>query len=381
MIRKMGRTVLIVTIFFFIFGGIAGCGTQEEKSTAAKPVMAPSPAEIEAAKTAPAAQTPAAAPAAAKASAPAAAKEAVVEKKEDAAGIAVEVDGVKMTKAQLNAELKKRMEAFKDEIPPEKMEQARAEIRKSLVDDFVLRTLLGKEVAAKKMTATEKEITEIFDGMKAQLPPGMTMDDVIKKNKIDVAKIREEIAMNIKINKLVEKGLGAKAKVADKEISEFYEKNREKFKTPESVHARHILVSKAPEDKEKALADKKAKAEDLRKKLLGGADFADLAAKNSDCPSKQSGGDLGTFSRGQMVKPFEDAAFSQEKNAIGPVVETEFGFHIIQVLDRQAAQVSKLDGEMKKKISAFLEGQKRQNAFDETVKRLKSAANIVVYGK
>ena len=220
-----------------------------------------------------------------------------------------------------------------------------------------------------------------MDEMKSQLPAGVTMEDLVKKNQIDMAKMREDIGMNIKINKLIDQAPGGKIKIAEKEITDFYEKNKDKFTKPESVHARHILVSKTPEDKEKSLAEKKAKAEDLRKKLLGGADFADLAAKNSDCPSKQAGGDLGTFNRGQMVKPFEDAAFSQEKNAIGPVVETDFGFHIIQVLDHQPAQVMKLDAEMKQKIGTYLEGQKRKEAFDGMAKRLKASANIVVYGK
>jgi peptidyl-prolyl cis-trans isomerase C len=366
-IKKMGRYILIVSAFLFVFGAITGCGTKEEKTQTAKPVIAPSPAEMEAKTQAP--------PADVKGESP------VKQVTDDTAGTAVEVDGVKMTKSHLDAEVKKRMAMLKDQIPADKIEQARAEIRKGLVDDFVLRTLMVKEVADKKVTATEKEIAEVMAAMKAQLPPGMTMDEFIKKNQIDAAKIREEIGMNIKINKLVDKGLGGKLKVADKEIAEFYEKNIDKFKKPESVHARHILIARTPEDKEKALADKKAKAEDLRKKLLGGADFADLAAKNSDCPSKQAGGDLGTFSRGQMVKPFEDAAFSQEKNAIGPVVETDFGFHIIQVLDHQASQTVKLDADMKKRISSFIEEQKHQTAFDEMVKRLRAAANIVVYGK
>jgi peptidyl-prolyl cis-trans isomerase C len=217
--------------------------------------------------------------------------------------------------------------------------------------------------------------------MKAQLPAGTTMEDLMKKNGIDMAKMREEIGMNIKMDKLVKQELGGKVKVTDKEISDFYEKNKEKFMKPESVHARHLLVAKVPEDTDKTKADKKAKAEELQKKLLAGADFADLAAKNSDCPSKQNGGDLGTFARGQMVKPFEDAAFSQQKNVIGPVVETDFGFHIIQVLEHQTAQVLKLDGETKKRITAFLERQKQQGAFDGMVKRLKAGANILVYGK
>ena len=364
MIKKIGRYMMIVAACSLLLGMTVGCGTKEEKAQTAKPVMAPGPAET----AAPVAALPAARP-------------VVPEKKADDAGIAVEVDGVKMTKAQLNAEVKQKLTLLKDQIPAERLEQARAEIRKGLVDEFVMRTLLNKEVAAKKVTAGEKEITEVLDGMKAQLPSGKTMDDLMKKNGIDIAKMREEIGMNIKMNKLVMQELGGKVKVTDKEISDFYEKNREKFMKPESVHARHLLVAKAPEDTNKTKAEKKAKAEELRKKLRAGADFADLAAKNSDDPSKQNGGDLGTFARGQMVKPFEDAAFSQQQNAIGPVVETDFGFHIIQVLEHQTAHVVKLDGETKKQITAFLERQKQQGAFDGMVKRLKAGANILVYGK
>jgi len=357
----------------FILGMTVGCGSKEEKAQTAKPVMAPGPAET------------AVAPATVQAAAPVATLPAVQpagpEKKADDAGIAVEVDGVKMTKAQLNAELQKRLAMLKGQIPAENIEQAKAEIRKGLVDEFVMRTLLNKEVAAKKVTASDKEIAAVMEGMKSQLPAGVTMDELMKKNQIDVAKMRDDIGMNIKLNKLIDKTLGGKIKITDKEASDFYEKNKDKFKKPETVHARHILVTKVPEDTEKNLTEKKAKAEDLRKKLLEGADFTDLAAKNSDCPSKQAGGDLGTFARGQMVKPFEDAAFSQEKNTIGPVVETDFGFHIIQVLDHQASQVVKLDTDTKQGINTYLESEKRKSAFDGIVKGLKAAANIVVYGK
>jgi peptidyl-prolyl cis-trans isomerase C len=363
-IQKMGRYVLIVMAFSLILGVTAGCGSKEEKAKTAKPVMAPGPAET----TAPVAALPAVQP-------------AVPEKKADDAGIAVEVDGAKMTKAQLNAELTKRLAMLKGQIPAEKLEPAKAEIRKGLIDDFVLRTLLSREVVAKKVIATEEEIAAVMAEMKSQLPAGTTMDELVKKNQINVAKMRDDIGINIKINKMIEQELGTRVKITDKEIADFYKKNRDKFKKPETVHARHILVTKVPEDTKKNLTDKKAKAEDLRKKLLGGADFADLAAKNSDCPSKQAGGDLGTFARGQMVKPFEDAAFSQEKNAIGPVVETDFGFHIIQVLDHQTSQVVKLDKDTKQRINAYLGNQKRQGVFDGIVKRLKAAANIVVYGK
>ncbi len=364
MIQNIARGMMIVMACSLILGTAVGCGAKEEKAQTAKPVMAPGPAET----VTPVAALPAVQP-------------AVSENKTDDTGIAVEVDGVKMMKAQLNSAMQQKLAQLKDQIPPASLEQAKTEIRKGLIDEFVMLTVLKKELAAKKVIAGEKEITEVLESMKAQLPAGKTMDDLLKKNGIDMAKIREDIGMNIKMDKLVKQELGGKIKVTDKEISEFYEKNKEKFTTPESVHARHLLVAKVPEDTDKTKADKKVKAEGLQKKLVAGADFADLAAKNSDCPSKEKGGDLGTFTRGQMVKPFEDAAFSQQKNVIGPVVETDFGFHIIQVLEHQSAQIGKLDGEAKKRITAFLERQKQQIAFEGMVKRLKAGANILVYGK
>ncbi len=152
--------------------------------------------------------------------------------------------------------------------------------------------------------------------------------------------------------------IGKMAKPTQKEISKFYNDNRDKlFVEPESVHVRHILVAVNKGDNDKVKAEKKEKIENLRKQLLNGGDFAELARKNSDCPSKEAGGDLNFIRRGQTVKPFEDAAFSQENNAIGPVITTEYGYHIIQVLDRKPAKKIALE-KVKDKISAYLEQQK-----------------------
>lgn len=84
------------------------------------------------------------------------------------------------------------------------------------------------------------------------------------------------------------------------------------------VRASHILVSSLEE------------AKNLHNQLKEGADFAELALKNSKCPSGRSGGDLGSFGRGQMVKPFEDAAFSLEAGNISDPVQTQFGYHLIK---------------------------------------------------
>ena len=293
----------------------------------------------------------------------------------------VDVDGHKMTQEQLDAELSKRLLVMKDQIPKDRLQQVKSNMKKRLIDDFVIRHLLTDEVNRQKIAATDKEVKDAVDQVKRTLPQGVTIEELMKKNQMTKDQMNEEIRFGIKINKLVLASTGGKTKPTDKEINTFYQKNKDKFKMPESVHVRHILVAKTAGDDEKIKAEKKARAEDLRRRLLGSADFAETARQSSDCPSKQTGGDLGTFTRGQMVKPFEDAAFTQKKDEIGPVVETDFGYHIIQVLEKNDSKTMKLDGETKEKITAFLTQQKQQQAFDRLLKNLRDKARIVYYGK
>jgi peptidyl-prolyl cis-trans isomerase C len=257
----------------------------------------------------------------------------------------------------------------------------KSRIRKQMIDDFVIRTLLTNELNRRKITATDQEVGEAVDRLKNSLPQNMTLDELMKKNQVNREQMNEEIRFGIRINKLVLASMDGKNKPTEKEISAFYQKNRDQLKVPESVHVRHILVAKKPEDDNKARVEKKEKAENLRKQILGGSDFADTARTQSDCPSKQNGGDLGTFVRGQMVKPFEDAAFSQKKDEVGPVVETDFGYHIIQVLEKNSSRTMKLDEDTKGKISAVLMQQKQQKAFDARLKNLREKARVVYYEK
>ncbi len=105
----------------------------------------------------------------------------------------------------------------------------------------------------------------------------------------------------------------------------------------EEIHASHILIMHAeserkPPEIKRTKAEAKKEIEAIAKKLKKGEDFAEVAKQSSDCPSKRRGGDLGTFGKGRMAKAFEEAAFALKENEISDVVETEFGYHIIQRL-------------------------------------------------
>ena len=354
--------IFVVAMCLIMFT-LAGCGSKEEKSGSIQTELKP---DIQQSDKTPSTQTASATPAPSGVSS-------------GAAGVIIDVDGTKLTKDQLEAEVKKKISAIKQQIPADRLQQVTGNIRKQIINDFTVRTLLTNEVNRHNINVSDNEVTDAVNRLKNSLPQGMTIEDFMAKNNMDGKKMQEEIRFGIKVNKMVLSQISGKIKPTNKEIDKFYKKNKEKFQTPESVHVRHILVAKAAADDDKIKAEKKAKAEDLRKQLLTGADFAELAKKNSDCPSRQSGGDLGVFTRGDMVKPFEDAAFTQEVNSIGPVVETDFGYHIIQVLERNAPKTLALDEKMKGNISTFLIQQKQQEAFDAMVKKLRDKANIVVY--
>jgi peptidyl-prolyl cis-trans isomerase D len=154
--------------------------------------------------------------------------------------------------------------------------------------------------------------------------------------------------------------VGETIQVTDAQVQSFYNSHLDQYRTPERVHARHILLSTTNKPKDE-VAKIQAQAEDLSKQLKGGADFAELAKKFSQDPgSAQKGGDLGWVSRGQMVKNFEDAVFALKPNELSGVITTEYGFHIIQVLEKQTPRLQALD-EVKGQIVANL---KNQTVFD-----------------
>ena len=137
--------------------------------------------------------------------------------------------------------------------------------------------------------------------------------------------------------------VGESIQVSDLQVQSYYNAHKDDFHTKERVKARHILVSilnKPPAEVPKM----KAKAEELLKQIRAGADFAKMAEQNSDDKTNASkGGDLGWVMKGQMVPEFEKATFALKPNQISDVVATNYGFHIVQVLEKEDAHLRPLD--------------------------------------
>ena len=161
----------------------------------------------------------------------------------------------------------------------------------------------------------------------------------------------------------------------EQDIQQHFEAHQDEYAKPERAEARHILVKPASEseaDRETA----RSKLLELRQQIEEGADFADLAAVHSECPSgERSGGSLGWFGRGMMVKAFDDAVFSMEVGTLSGLVETEFGFHLIQKIGHEPAGPAEL-GEVSDKVRDFLRHAKRGEAISAYVNELAEKAEI-----
>jgi parvulin-like peptidyl-prolyl isomerase len=180
-------------------------------------------------------------------------------------------------------------------------------------------------------------------------------------------------------------------KVTDDEVKAFYAKHSTEFEMPETAHARHILLmtidpaTRTPLSTN-AVAAKKKQIEDLLQQARDGADFAALAAKYSEDPgSKENGGELPEFPRGQMVPEFEAAAFALTNNQVSDVVTTMYGFHIIKMIEKTPAKkyaltdtLPQIDKTVATICQSEIEAQKLKELAPDYVKKLRAEFGVEI---
>lgn len=280
--------------------------------------------------------------------------------------------------AQLNASgiaLADAIDGMRDQLMMKKVQNmvySTVVVTPKEVDDYILKKHQRAKISYVAFTPanfrndikpTPEEIRKFYDNNKASFmaPEKRTYQVVV----VDQLKVEQNIT------------------VSEAQMRAAYSASMDNFRTPERAKVRHILFmtqGKSDADKKAALA----KAQATLKQLRGGADFADIAKKSSEDPgTAPKGGDLGYIVRGQTVPEFEKVAFAAKINDINDIVTTEYGYHIIQVQERQPARVTPFE-EVKDRIAAELKkqnvGEKMQMLADQAhaalVKSPGSAADI-----
>ncbi len=279
-------------------------------------------------------------------------------------------------------------EAFEQEMTPvlkqmemqgQKPDESQiAEIRKKVLDNMINREVLYQASRKKGYTADDKAVEEKLASFKEQFPNEAQFKEALSKMNLSEEVIKKQIREQISIEQLVEEEVVPGITVSEADAKAYYEANPQFFKQPEQVKARHILIKVAPDADEEKKAEARKKLETVQEKLKEGGDFAELAKEYSEGPSSTNGGDLGSFGRGQMVKPFEEVAFALEEGKVSDIVETRFGYHLIKVEEKKPeSTVSFADG--KERIEQMLKRQKVSEAVNEYIEKLKKDAEIETY--
>ncbi len=257
--------------------------------------------------------------------------------------VVITVGDVKLTAGQI--------EQIIDSLPEQTRPMYRGPGRKQLGDNLVKVLVLDQEGKKRGLDQTPGYKTQVMF-QEANVLAGITYAELAKSLKVDDAALRK-----------------------------YYDDHKAEY---EEVHSRHILVRMQgspvpakPGAKELTDAEALAKAESLEKQLQAGADFAELATKESDdTGSAAKGGDLGTFHKGQMVPAFEQAAFATEPGKITAPVKSQFGYHIIKVESKSVKSFDDVKAEIEKKIRP----QEAQKALDDLQNKAHAVMDPTYFG-
>jgi len=288
--------------------------------------------------------------------------------------VVARVNGEAINKADLENAVKGLEGRAGGPVPADQRDR----VYRGVLDDMIAYRLLVQEVKARKIIVPESDIDAQIAQIRSQFQTDAQFQQALTMQKMTLAAVRDDARSELGVGKLVETEIAGKIAVTPEAVTDFYQKNQDKFQQGARVRASHILIA-VPETADAAAKQQaKTKAEAVLKDLKGGKDFAAAAKESSQDPgSAPSGGDLGFFEQGQMVPPFEQAAFALKPGAMSELVESPFGFHIIKVAEKQDARVVPLE-EAKPKIDEFLSSQNRQTQTQAFVSTLKAKAKIEI---
>jgi foldase protein PrsA len=212
----------------------------------------------------------------------------------------------------------------------------------STLQAMITTELVDQEAKKANVTVTDEDINAELEDLKAQFGGEAAFNAALQQSSMTVDDLKKQMPLQVKLRKILE----PQVTITDEEIKEYYEANKATFNEEEQVRASHILV------------ETKEEADAILKQLKDGADFAELAKeKSSDTGSKDNGGDLDFFKRGDMVAEFSDVAFKLKVGETSGAVKSDYGYHIIKVTDHKDAKNYTME-EKKDEIKKTLVSQK-----------------------
>jgi peptidyl-prolyl cis-trans isomerase C len=256
-------------------------------------------------------------------------------------------------------------------ISDEQLKRYEGNIRETLIN----RALLLQQSQTKGITVKDTLVTKALDEFKSGFQDEKQYQQSLAQIGFTEASFKDQIKNGLAIKTLIDKEVSQHVSVSDNQVRSFYDEHPDLFRQPEQVKASHILIQVPADADEAKKAAALASIQSLKQRIDKGENFANLAMEYSDCPSKAKGGDLGFFSREQMVQPFSEAAFALQPGQVSDVVTTRFGYHLIRLTERKKAQTMAFN-DVKEEISNRLRQEQEEKRIADYLEKIKKNADI-----
>lgn len=298
----------------------------------------------------------------------------------EAPSAAVTIDGeVAVTVEEIDAMILRMFAQNGDALPDlAQLAQARTFLRPQLAESLANKWLLLREARKRGLEVSDKDRADTL----SSLPPEMrTLAAIAAKMGTDEATVRRELDESILCEKVVSAATNGIPAPSEAEVRERFDRIVAQYPAatnrPETVVASHILRLVPEDASSNEVAEVRAKIDEIRARVLAGEDFAALAGEFSEDPgSKEDGGRLPPFGRGEMVAEFEEAAFSQPTNEVGEVFRTSYGFHFVRVEEHEPAKSLAFE-DVREDIANGMAVESAAKAVEKWIADLASAAKIV----
>lgn len=292
-------------------------------------------------------------------------------------GTVAKVNGVEISSERLEA-------GFQELLREKKLNVARMQnperfkaLKREALDTLIDQELAWQAARKAEVTATAAEVDADLAEIKKSFRSEQAFQQRLAVDGLTEEVYRERLGKLLAGRKYLDQVAKKSVKVTEAEIKAYYKDNPDKFNRPETLRARHILAA-VPEGASAEQRDAaRARITGVLKEARAGKSFDQLARENSDDPTRQWGGELDPFRRGQTAKAFEDAAFALKPGQISGVVQTPAGFHIIKLEQRTPAATIPLN-QARDRIRGHLEAEKHEQAVRQELDFLRVAAEVEI---
>lgn len=287
----------------------------------------------------------------------------------------IRVNGQIIPEEAVQFELDRLVKFYSEQIPSSEVVAQMDALRQRAQEQAIGAKLLMDEAQRLDFQVTDEDVQGRLTQIKKQLGGDSKFVELMRRQNLSEELVCESIRRGLRVDMLVERCSQGVAEPTEADLRAHFDSHAGEYTQPDRVHAQHILIA-VPSNKSEDHAVARSRIMEVKRQIAEGAEFSDLAAAYSDCPSgRKAGGSLGWVDRGTTVPELDSVLFSMEPGEVSDVVRTSLGYHVVRKIAEQAGGPSEFD-DVREKIREFLRHVARGQAISAYVAELKAKAVI-----